>query len=292
MSKEIELTALQIENVRKKADETRKLFGIFGDVPIANDIFMLLEKNNIILCEYPFEASEGSHTDATLTRFETRDEPIMFIGLNTSLYYDQQIFALAHELYHFKTKTGKSYTEEENEDPLLEKQADRFAAELLLPSGTLHSRVVSEFKSEMINEALYLRTLRFIARLQCEWWLPYHAIVNRLYKEKYINKSFYENLYAMNDRDDKSVYCRIFKTLDPEKYALLNSRTLRKGVSNAALETILLNYEDGEVPDDEFVELLMLFGKSPEDLGYELTVSPDDLDDLNDLFEGGEQDEC
>ena len=171
MSKEIELTALQIENVRKKADETRKLFGIFGDVPIANDIFMLLEKNNIILCEYPFEASEGSHTDATLTRFETRDEPIMFIGLNTSLYYDQQIFALAHELYHFKTKTGKSYTEEENEDPLLEKQADRFAAELLLPSGTLHSRVVSEFKSEMINEALYLRTLRFIARLQCEWWL-------------------------------------------------------------------------------------------------------------------------
>ena len=138
MSKEIELTALQIENVRKKADETRKLFGIFGDVPIANDIFMLLEKNNIILCEYPFEASEGSHTDATLTRFETRDEPIMFIGLNTSLYYDQQIFALAHELYHFKTKTGKSYTEEENEDPLLEKQADRFAAELLLPSGTLH----------------------------------------------------------------------------------------------------------------------------------------------------------
>lgn len=96
----------------------------------------------------------------------------------------------------------------------------------------------------------------------------------------------------MNDRDDKSVYCRIFKTLDPEKYALLNSRTLRKGVSNAALETILLNYEDGEVPDDELVELLMLFGKSPEDLGYELTVSPDDLDDLNDLFEGGEQDEC
>lgn len=63
-------------------------------------------------------------------------------------------------------------------------------------------------------------------------------------------------------------------------------------MSNAALETILLNYEDGEVPDDEFVELLMLFGKSPEDLGYELTVSPDDLDDLNDLFEGGEQDEC
>lgn len=291
MNEEIMLTAPQIEEIRKQAVEVRKLFGVFGDVPIANDIFMLLEKNNIILCEYPFEASEGSHTDATLTRFETQGEPIVFIGLNTSLHYDEQIFALAHELYHFITKTGKSYTDEEVESPIVEKQADRFAAELLLPWNTLRSRIVSEFETESIDNSFYLRTLRFIARLQCEWWLPYRAIVNRLYEEKYIQKDFFELLYQIDDRDVESVYSRIFRTLDMEKYMLLNSRSRRKGVSNVALETILLNYEEGAVTDDEFVRLLELFGKSPEDLGYDLTAAPEDLEELNDLLEGGDADE-
>lgn len=292
MSKDIELTALQIEDIRKEASETRKIFGIYGDVPIANDIFMLLEKNHIILCQYPFEASVGSHTDATLTRFETSDGPIIFIGLNTALPYDEQIFALAHELYHFKTKTGKSYSEDETENPLLEKMADRYAAELLLPGETLRSRVIAEFGKDKIDSSLYLRTLRFVARLQCEWWLPYRAIINRLFEENYIDKTFYERLYKIDDRDSQSAYCKIFKTLDPEKYDLLNSRTYRKGVSLSALETILLNYEDGLVPEDEFVDLLELFGKSPEDLGYEMGVSEEDLEELSDLFEGGEQDEC
>lgn len=235
MNNGIELNALLVDEIRRKADEVRKFFGVFGDVPIANDIFMLLEKKEIILCEYPFEASEGSHTDATLTRFETKGEPIVFIGLNTSLCYDEQIFALAHELYHFITKTGKSYTDEDVEAPLTEKQADRFAAELLLPWSTLHSLVVSEFKSECIDNYMYLRTLRFIARLQCEWWLPYHAIVNRLYEEKHIDQVFYEQLYEIDDRDSESVYSRIFRSFDLEKYMLLNSRTRRKGVSSIAI---------------------------------------------------------
>lgn len=291
MNREISLTISQIEEIRQRADEVRKLFGVFGDIPIASDIFMLLEKNNIILCEYPFEASEGSHTDATLTRFETKEGPIVFIGLNTSLCYDEQIFALAHELYHFITKTGKSYTDEENEAPLVEKQADRFAAELLLPRNMLRSRIVLEFNTEIIDSTLYLRTLRLIARLQSECWLPYRAIINRLYEEGFIQKDFFVKLYEMDARDSESVYCRIFKTFEPEKYALLNTRTRRKGVSSVALETILLNYEDGEMSDDEFVELLELFGKTPEDLGYNLNLASEDLDELSELFEGGEQHE-
>lgn len=288
MTREISLTASQVEEIRQRADEVRKLFGVFGDVPIGNDIFMLLEKNNIILCEYPFEASEGSHTDATLTRFETKQGPIVFIGLNTSLPYDEQIFALAHELYHFITKTGKSYTDEEKEEPLIEKRADRFAAELLLPQNMLRSRIVLEFHAESIDCTSYLRTLRFIARLQGECGLPYHALVNRLYEEGFIRKNFYVKLYEMDDRDQDSVYCRIFKTLDPERYAQLNTCTCRKGVSGIALETILLNYEEGQMSDDEFIELLDLFGKTPGDLGYNLNLVSDDLDELSELLEGGE----
>lgn len=289
MKNEIQLTALQIEEVRREANDARKAIGIYGDVPIANDLFRLLENNEIIICEYPFESSADSHTDATLTRFEFPDDTITFIGLNTSLPYDEQIFALAHELYHFRTKTGKSYCDDDTEDPVLEKKADRFAAELLLPGDTLRSRVISEFGDTLIDCNLYLRTLRFVVRLQCEWWLPYRSIVRRLFEEGYIRKAFYEMLYEIDDRDESSIYCSIFKSIDSEKYEFLNCRTRRSGVSAFALEKILLNYEDGDISDDEFVDILAILGKTPKDLGYSIGVSDADLSELDMLFEDGER---
>lgn len=287
MNNEVVLTAMQISDIKDKAKEVRRLFGIDDEVPIAKEIFMLLEKRNIILCEYPFEASQGSHTDATLTRFEANGESLVFIGLNTSLYYDQQIFALAHELYHFITQTGKAYTDEELENPLIEKMADRFAAELLLPATELERRVIKEFGKRSIDEARYLRTLRFIARLQSEWWMPYHAIVNRLHEEGYLNE-YFDKYYEIDDRKESSIYCRIFQAINQESYLTLNKRTNRKGVSSVALETIILNYEEGRMSDDEFAELLCLFGKTPEEFGYDLNTSAEDLEELNDLFEGGD----
>ena len=93
------LSLKQTEEIKLLASEIRRSFGIVNDIPIANDIFMLLDKKGIILCQYPFKASEGSHTDATITWFEMENEPLTFIGLNTAIYYDEQIFAVAHELY-------------------------------------------------------------------------------------------------------------------------------------------------------------------------------------------------
>ena len=64
--------------------------------------------------------------------------------------------------------------------------ADRFAAELLLPSKTLNHMVIEQFKTSCLKKVTNLRLLRFIARLQSEWWLPYRALVLRLNEEKYI----------------------------------------------------------------------------------------------------------
>lgn len=291
MNRDIVLSASQIEDIRSRASKVRRLFGVYEEVPIANDIFVLLERKNIILCEYPFASSGESHTDASLTRFETGDEPIVFIGLNTSLPYDEQIFALAHELYHYTTQTGKSYSDEESEDPVIEKKADRFAAELLLPKSALRNQVIKEFKTDRIEANQERRVLRFIVRLQCEWWLPYHAILNRIYEEGHIGKELFNSLYGIDDRNPNSTYGRLFRAIDKEKYDFLNCRTKRKGVSIAALETIILNYEDGMVSDKEFIELLNLFGKKPEDMGFELVACREDLEELEELFGGDELDE-
>lgn len=290
MNKSVVLGKAQIKQIKQLAEDTRRIFGVYADVPIANDILVLLERQGIILCEYPFSASEESHTDATITWFETERDVLTFIGLNTSLCFDEQIFALAHELYHFLTKTGKAYTADaEEEDAVTEREADRYAAELLLPGEALRKRVFTEFPGGTIAVQERLRVLRFIARLQCEWWLPYRAIVNRLEEEGYLDEEMYSILYQDDVRSAESEYGRILKSLDKEKYTLLNEKTNKKGISGSALEVIMKNFEDGLIGEDEFTKCLAVYGKNPSDFGFEIVCEEDD--DFFLLFGGEEADE-
>ncbi len=290
MQNNVILSDLEIEEVKSLSKKTRKLFGIHDDVPIANDMKMLLEKQNIILCEYPFQSDTESHTDATITRIELGDESLVFIGLNTALYYDEQIFALAHELYHYQTHTGKAYSDMEIEDSITEKKADRYAAELLLPGEALKSIVINEFKNEKINiEKGKLRILRFIARIQSEWWLPYRSILVRLKEEGYMSEDVYKELFLMEHRNPDSEYSRLFKSIDNRSYEILYSATNNKAISVSVLECVIKNYESNLLTDDEFATFLKLLDKNPEEFGYDISVSEDE--DIAELFESGEADE-
>lgn len=91
MNKSVVLGKAQIEQIKQLVEDTRRIFGVYADVPIANDMLVLLERQGIILCEYPFSASEESHIDATITWFETEGDVLTFIGLNTSLCFAGQI---------------------------------------------------------------------------------------------------------------------------------------------------------------------------------------------------------
>lgn len=287
MSKDnfVVLDEKQIYEVKKLASDTRQFFGALQNVPIGSDIRLLLEKNDILLCEYPYPDTEGTHTYGNITWFKTEEDTITFIGLNTSSYYDEQIFAIAHEIYHYTTKTGKAYTPNmDYEDTLTEKQADRFAAELLLPVEALIDAVMGTFNDSDMYRISDNKVLRFIARIHCDWWLPYQSIVNRLYEEKIISEEQYERLYEIDCRSENGIYRRILKNTDSEISDLLNKKTKTVGVSNRVIETIISNYEDGFIDDDEFIETLTLFDKKPEDFGFEMLADIDD-DDLKDMFE-------
>ena len=56
MNKDIVLTELQIDEIKKTADKERRKFGII-DAPIEGDLFMLLEQEGIAICQYPFLTS-------------------------------------------------------------------------------------------------------------------------------------------------------------------------------------------------------------------------------------------
>lgn len=97
-SNSVVLADKQIHEIKKLVAETRRFFGVHPDVPIGNDIRLLLDKKDILLCEYPFPDMNGTHTYGNITWFKTDNDTITFIGLNTSSFYDEQIFAIAHEI--------------------------------------------------------------------------------------------------------------------------------------------------------------------------------------------------
>ncbi len=274
----IELSEQELAEIRALAAEVRREMGIAEDVPAAKELRRFLEKKNIYLCEYPFSGSNDTHLDATITRFEG-DYPMIFIGLNTSLYYDEQIFALAHELYHYYTKTGKAYDQEMTQEYLRhERKADRFAAELLLPREALERRVYREFPEGTVDDASWNRLLRFIGALHAEWWITYRSTVNRLYEENFIKSDgVYQKLYGVDARDENGEYIRLMNGLHRDTIGLLNRQTRQSNVSEGILECILENYEEERISEDSFVGLLRLIGKKPEDLGYlSITAEPDD----------------
>lgn len=119
----------------------------------------------------------------------------------------------------------------------------------------------------------------------------YATLVLRLNEEKYITDEQVDALFKINDRDKESIYGKIFYSIAPDCYTKLNTITRRTDVSNWVLETFIMNFEDGSLTEDEFVKLLDLFGKKPDDFGFDLAVDDTDLDELNELFEGGDADE-
>ena len=284
MSEKTALTSKDIIVLKEKAAQCRRNWGVPQDVAIGNDLFKILEdREEIIICEYPFKTKTKSNTDATITMFEGAGEQYPFIGLNSSIYMDEQIFALAHEMYHYLARKGKACDIDVEEDPLVEAKADRFAAELLLPHEELNRRVQRYFPDGTIASAPFLRLLRFISALHGEWWLPFRSIVKRLREEGYITSEQYDELVEVDCRNSESEYSKIFKNLDPVSYNNVNLKSEEIRISKSAIMTTLSNYEDGDISYEEFVKTLRLFNKHPSDFGYEAIVEEDD-DDLSFLF--------
>ncbi|WP_026896064.1 ImmA/IrrE family metallo-endopeptidase [Clostridiisalibacter paucivorans] len=290
---QIMLNEVQIDEIRKLAEEKRRSLGFVGETPIANDIFTILDKLDIMLLEYPIEP-EGDRPafSAAIMYSEESNKKLTFIGLNTADYYDKQIFAIAHELYHYYTKSGSHLSRPEYEkNNLIEVKANRFAAEFLLPETVLESIVLDEFKTSSLEKIQHKTLLRFIARLHCTWWLPYRSLVRRLHEIGTISSEQYAELYVVDERNPRGEYGKISQAINKEVFLKLNQPTKNIGTSPNKIEVIIRNFEDNLIDEDKFAETLSLFNKTPDEFGYEIKVSQDDLDELDAFFSEEDDDE-
>jgi len=289
----VKLNEVQIDEIRKLAGEKRLSLGFVGETPIANDIFTILDRLDIMLLEYPIE-SEGDRPafSAAIMYSEEGDKKLTFIGLNTADFYDKQIFAIAHELYHYYTKSGSHLSRPEDEDnSLIEVKANRFAAEFLLPETVLESIVLDEFKTSSLEKIQHKALLRFIARLHCTWWLPYRSLVRRLHEIGAISSEQYAELYSIDERDLQGEYGKAGLATNKDEFLKLNQPTKNIGTSPNEIEIIIRNFEDNLIDEDKFAETLSLFNRTPDEFGYEIKVSQEDIDELDAFFSGEDDDE-
>ena len=275
------LTDAEVEELRELAETQRRFLGYAGDTPVGPSISTILERLNIRLLGFPIKScGDKPAFSAVLLYSDDDDDQLVFIGLNTADYFDKQIFAIAHELYHFYNKTDSHLSRAGQDGDRIERMADRFAAEFLLPEQALKRAVLREFDLLSFTDMPTRSLLRFIARLQCTWWLPYRSVVKRLKEINAISDQQLDELYLVDERDKDGEYARIGSAIDPVVFAMLNTATNAVRVSPKDIEVVLRNFQDNIIDEDTFIDILALFGKKPEDYGYESSISEDDLDEL------------
>jgi Zn-dependent peptidase ImmA (M78 family) len=271
------------------AKEKRRMFDI-GMGPLGDNIFKLIRKIGIYLIYYPIPIDNNQENpfSAVYLSSEQKGEKINFIGLNTQDYYDKQIFALGHELYHYFEKAEIHVCRiSDGPQSYPELKANRFAAEFLLPTDKLVSEV-QEINNGDIDLKKWKLTalLRFVARLHCEYRLPYKAIVRRLLEIESIDRTQFDKLVMEPVRTKESLYYRIGMNMDATVFELLNTPTHKSGVDGEDLNKILSNFESGLISEAELSKDLFLFGKTLAEFGLEEPIMEKDLEGLDELYIG------
>lgn len=283
-----QLTPKDLYEIGESAKEKRRLFDI-GMGPLGDNIFKLVRKLDISLIFYPIQIEEerSNQFSALYCAIDVGHDRMRFIGVNTYDYYDKQIFALAHELYHHFESSGTLVCRiQDDPDELRELRANRFAAEFLLPSDTLRDELLAFNDGQlMLSNLSYTSLLRFIARLHCDYRLPYKAIVRRLNEIGAVTDEQHDRLMVESVRTEDTRYYWIALTINKHVFEHLNARTMEVGADGEKIGKLIQSFEDELIPLPELAEDLLLFGKSIDEFGLEEAVDDADLADVRELFE-------
>jgi len=197
------LKKADIDNVKAQARDKLVAYCKLNDV-IGGQIFSILEKENRVLY-YPLE-------DEQVWGFCEKIQNKSFVCINTSLPYDKQVFAAAHELYHlWYGDKGEVMLSEDMEEHSCSKEtellANRFAAEFLVNEELLRQemRVYGIDKDNL--------DIKDIVRLANHFVVPYHTMVRRLNEIDILTDRKYQEYAAYTEKQTEIWRNRLGLTL-------------------------------------------------------------------------------
>lgn len=242
------LTKDEIEEIKILSKEKRHDYGI---APISLNIFKFIRDREKNLY---FEIDNFNSSFDALIYLPDKNSEIAFIILNKTKPLVNQIFAAAHEYYHYLKDI-----EEIRKEPIIcsladskvkrEQKASRFAAEFLLPEDALRNEVkrISSLPKTDFNDINFVSVLCYM--LSINYGLPLKAVIYRLYEENYIsNVKIYEDNY---DFIKKSL-SEIFRRLTVQCQELLSPGN--KYIEEIMYDYIPKAYEKGYISYDKLLK--------------------------------------
>lgn len=193
---EKELSSDEILQIKNQSKDARGRYGL--NAPIGTNIFSFLEqKGDIVFQLQDFKESE---LDAMIIKYSAKSQK-KYIIINSDKPLINQIFAAAHEFYHYlysfigNSQDSIVCTFSKNDKE--EIKANRFAAEFLLPEEALKDEVnsFSKFIDGNFLNAPIARQIVFCFYLTTKYSIPLKAVMYRLREENISNTDYLLNHY-------------------------------------------------------------------------------------------------
>ena len=221
-NKEIEVIKEQIALIREELNYT--------DEVIRDDIFKLLRKKSKIIF-YPLVDEpdlDGFHIEKCVN-----GELVAFVYINSAKNFEKNIFCGAHELghvYEIEKKIIKKYPNKSFSTQEIDEIMNRFAAELLMP----HAYFLKKFKeilAQVREKGEPLKAgelLKTIVALMDYFYVPYKAVVRRLYEVEFLTQAGLEKFEKIEDDDKEIIDALIYEG----KYTRLRHPTMMTSFEN------------------------------------------------------------
>ena len=249
---------------RDKLVEYHKLNDVIGA-----QVFSILEKVSKVLY-YPLD-------DQQIWGFSETIGGKSFVCINTSIRYEKQVFAAAHELYHlWFGNSGEIMISKDEIEPDAEEQveqlANRFAAEFLVDEQLLRQEMCL-FEIDTCDISV-----KEVVRLANHFVVPYHTMVKRLHEIGACSQEQYEELYSSTDDQADIWRNRLGISLPVRKEKI--------GLSDL-VDSAMGLYDRQLIAYEKLEYLLSLAGLSPGEMGVDKKASytsPSD-DELDAIWE-------
>lgn len=249
---------------------------------IKDDVFILLE-NECKVLYYPIR-------DSKLWAFYQKDKyedgsPRKFVFINTSLPYEKQIFAAAHELAHIwgvaSDTPEKLISSSDDDSPIRMEEAvaddsskdeliaNRFAAEFLMNAETIKGMYKKWIQN---NDPLSSddKRMDFILSLMDYYIAPYKMTVLRLEELGIISSADAEKLLAV-PRDGENSINHLQKRMG--RCARNNEITKTKKFANF-IDLAIQDYRKERITFSKMKQLMSIFGMTPEEMGISEEEDP------------------
>ena len=231
MRRDIELNSLALK--------TRKMFGVDSFAPV--DIFASINgwrDQKITIVYYPL----SSRISGMCTR--VKDDTVICVNSGTS--YGRQRFTLAHELYHILYEENMKRVicdmSMSNDRSDSEREADRFAAYLLIPYDALHQYAENRKRW----------TIYDVIEAEQFFQISHQAMLMRLFAEEYIDQKQleeYQKIRVTAEALRMGYGCELYRPSPENKRYFTTGEYIRKVemladrelISNGKKEEMLLD---------------------------------------------------